>query len=113
MNDLEITDTVTTGHVTVHEVLRDPDFVELMRKKTVVSISLTLATMVVYYGFIFLVAFHKEFLAIKVTENITMGIPVGIGVILLTCCFTGIYVVWANRNYDPAVKAFKRKLGDI
>lgn len=104
-------DTIESGRMTVAEVLKDGDFRELMRKKTLVSVGLTLATMAVYYGFIFLIAFDKSFLARKVTENITLGIPVGIGVILLICVFTGIYVVWANRNYDPAVAAFKRKLG--
>jgi uncharacterized membrane protein (DUF485 family) len=109
MEDIQ---TLDSGRATINEVLKDPRFKELMRKKTQVSIGLTLATMAVYYGFIFLVAFDKALLAKKVTENITLGIPVGLAVILLTCLFTGIYVSWANKNYDPAVKSFKRKLGE-
>jgi uncharacterized membrane protein (DUF485 family) len=109
---MKTVETIEPGRVTINEVLRDPQFKELMRKKTLVSIGLTLATMAVYYGFIFLVAFDKAFLAKKITENITLGIPVGLAVILLTCLFTGIYVSWANKNYDPAVKSFKRKLGE-
>ncbi len=103
--------TLEATHSTVHEILTNPDFQALVGRKTFVSVGLTLATMAVYYGFIFLVAFHKAVLAKKITENITLGIPVGIGVILITCVFTGIYVVWANKNYDPAVKAFKNKMG--
>lgn len=96
----------------VREVLRDPEFRDLVRRKNAISIVLTLATMLVYYGFIFLIAFGKPVLARKITENVTLGIPIGIGVILLSCLFTGIYVRWANRNYDPAAAAFKRKLGE-
>jgi uncharacterized membrane protein (DUF485 family) len=101
-----------THRATVKEVLADPQFQELVRKKNAISIALTLATMAVYYGFIFLIAFDKSILARKITENVTLGIPVGIGVILATCLFTGIYVKWANGKYDPAVAAFKRKLGE-
>ena len=100
------------NHVTVQEVLRDPEFHSLVRKKNSISILLTLATMAVYYGFIFLIAFDKAVLARKISENVTLGIPIGIGVIVLSCVFTGIYVLWANRNYDPAVSALKRKLGE-
>lgn len=98
--------------VTAKEVLRDPEFHGLVRKKNSISIVLTLATMAVYYGFIFLIAFDKSVLARKISENVTLGIPIGIGVIVLSCAFTGIYVMWANRDYDPAVSAFKRKLGE-
>ena len=100
------------NHVTVKEVLRDPEFHSLVRKKNSISIILTLATMAVYYGFIFLIAFDKAVLARKISENVTLGLPIGIGVIVLSCVFTGIYVLWANRKYDPAVAAFKRKLGE-
>jgi uncharacterized membrane protein (DUF485 family) len=100
------------NRVTVKEVLRDPEFHSLMRKKTTVSIILTLATMADYYGFIFLIAFDKSVLARKISENVTLGIPIGIGVIVLSCVFTGVYVWWANREYDPAVAAFKRKMGE-
>lgn len=104
-------ETLETRNVTVKEVLADPEFRTLVKKKNSISILLTLATMAVYYGFIFLIAFDKSILAKKITENVTLGIPVGIGVILATCLFTGIYVKWANGKYDPAVAAFKRKLG--
>ncbi len=109
MRDIQPLD---SNRAAIHAVLENPDFKKLMRKKTSVSVGLTLATMAVYFGFIFLVAFDKSFLAKKVTENITLGIPIGIGVIAVTCVFTGIYVLWANRKYDPAVTAFKSKLAD-
>jgi uncharacterized membrane protein (DUF485 family) len=95
---------------TVREILEDPGFQSLVRRKTAVSVGLSLATMAVYYGFIFLIAFDKSFLARMITENVTLGIPMGVGVILVTCLFTGLYVYWANVDYDPAVTGFKSRL---
>lgn len=109
MNEVGVAE---ANRTTAKEVLRDPEFQGLVKRKNSVSIVLTLATMAVYYGFIFLIAFDKSVLAKKITENVTLGIPVGIGVILLSCVFTGIYVLWANRKYDPSVAHFKRKLGE-
>ncbi len=109
VNEIE---TMATAHVKFPDILRDPEFKDLVRRKIRVSVALSLATMAVYYGFIFLIAFHKGFLARMVTENITLGIPLGLGVILATCLFTGIYVLWANRKYDPSVTALKAKLGN-
>jgi uncharacterized membrane protein (DUF485 family) len=57
--------------------------------------------MVVYYGFILLVAFNKEFLSQKLGDGVlTMGIPVGFGVILFTIVITAIYVRRANTEFD-------------
>ena len=62
---------------------------------------LTIAMMIVYYGFILLVAFNKPLLATKVGEGvITMGMPLGIGVILFTIIVTNVYVRRANSEFD-------------
>ena len=63
-------------------LLQDPEFKDLVHRKTAISINLTIVTLIVYYGFIFLVAFKKSVFGIKITTNITLGIPIGIGVIL-------------------------------
>lgn len=94
------------------EILNDIDFKKLCSKKNSISIVLTLLTMFVYYGFIFLIAFNKPFLASKITQTITVGIPVGIGVIVFSWLLTGIYVRWANKKYDLLVEKVKEKIGD-
>jgi len=58
--------------------------------------------MVVYYGFILLVAFDKEFLSRKMGSGVmTIGIPIGFGVIVFTIAITAYYVNRANREFDP------------
>ena len=57
--------------------------------------------MVVYYGFILLVAFDKPFLAQKLGGGVTtMGMPLGVAVIVFTIVITAIYVRRANGEFD-------------
>ncbi len=92
------------------ELLNDPEFLELSRARNRITAVLTALTLIVYYGFIFLLAFNKEFFGKKVTENITLGIPVGIGVIVLSVVLTGLYVRWANSRYDAMVRNIKSRV---
>ena len=64
--------------------------------------------LVVYFGYVALIAFDKAVLARPIGGGVTsLGIPVGLGVILLAILLTGIYVRRANREYDPLVKALR------
>ena len=57
--------------------------------------------MVVYYGYIALIAFNKPFLAQPIGAGVTsVGIPIGMFVIVFTIVITGIYVRRANGEYD-------------
>ena len=93
-----------------HEMLESPDFKRLVRQKWTISIILTLILFVVYYGFIILVAVNKPFLAQKMGEYTTIGIPIGVGVIVAAWVLTAIYVSWANRVQDAEVA---RLLSDL
>lgn len=83
-----------------------PKYQELKAKRTSLGWWLTLAMMVVYYGFIMLVAFNKPFLASKLGAGVmTMGMPIGLGVIVFTIVITAIYVKRANSEYDDLTDA--------
>ncbi|HLX07720.1 MAG TPA: DUF485 domain-containing protein [Thermoanaerobaculia bacterium] len=86
-----------------HEMLESAEFKQLVRGKWTIAIILTFLLFVVYYGFILLVAANKPFLAQKVGEYTTIGIPIGVGVIVAAWVLTGIYVSWANRVQDAEV----------
>jgi uncharacterized membrane protein (DUF485 family) len=82
-------------------VVRDPRYQELKSKRTRFGWWLALAMMVVYYGFILLVAFNKPFLATRLGEGVTtIGMPIGLGVIIFTVVITAFYVRRANREFD-------------
>jgi uncharacterized membrane protein (DUF485 family) len=64
---------------------------------------LTVAMIIVYFGFILLVAFAKSWLARPLVPGLSIGILLGVLVILSAWVFTGVYVRWANRHYDAAI----------
>lgn len=78
-----------------------PKYQELKRKRSSFGWWLSAAMMVAYYGFILLVAFDKELLSKRLGAGVmTLGIPVGFGVIVFTVVITAIYVRRANREFD-------------
>ena len=80
-----------------------------VKRRWTVSLLLTAALCVAYYGFILLVALDKELLAKRVGTVTTLGIPIAVAVIVVAWALTAIYVAWANRSYDPAVAELKRR----
>lgn len=99
--------------VSMRRLLNSEDFKSLVRQRWLVSLSLTFAMLLIYFGFIGILAFDKDILFRKIGEHITLSIPVGIGVILIAWILTGAYVVWANRYYDDVVADMKKKLGGL
>ena len=87
-----------------HNKIDELEFKGLVRKKWSVSLSMTALMLVIYFGFILVLAFNQGFLAQKIGEHMTLGIPIGLGVILSACVLTGLYVRWANTSYDRSVK---------
>ena len=79
----------------------NPKYQELVSKRNSYSWVMTILMLVVYYGYIVLVAFNKEFLAQKTGAGLTSyGIPIGVGVIVFTIIITGIYIRRANTEFD-------------
>ena len=96
---------------TTEEILNDEDFRSLSSQKNTISVILTILELVLYFGFIALIAFNKPFLASKISGAISIGIPIAVATIFLSWVFTGIYIRWANSKYDVLVKKVKEKIG--
>ena len=93
-------------------LLDDPEFKDLASRKNRISIRLTALTLLIYYGFIGLIAFKRDVFGEKLLgSNVTLGIAMGVGVIVFSWIFTGIYVRWANDKYDTMVANIKQKAG--
>ena len=103
----------TSGKKSAHEILEDEDFKSLSSQKNTISIILTILELVLYFGFIALIAFNKPFLSQKLGPDTatTIGIPIAVGTIIFSWIFTGIYIFWANTKYDVLVKKIKDKIG--
>ena len=93
-----------------NQVLRSPRFQELVRERTKFAWTLSIAMLVIYFGFILLVAFAKPLLATKIGGGVTsLGIVLGLGVILSAFVLTGIYVQRANSRFDELTRHLTRE----
>ena len=94
----------------VQRIKTDPDYHRLVGTRSRYGWMLTLIMLVVYYGYILLIAFNRDFLAQKLgTGVITWGIPIGLFVIVFTVLITGIYVRRANSEFDDLTNRIREK----
>jgi uncharacterized membrane protein (DUF485 family) len=90
------------------EVVADPRYQKLIRRRGRFTWTLTAIMLAAYYGYILLIAFDKAVLARPIGGGVTsLGIPIGVGIILLAIVLTGLYVRRANKEYDPLVRALR------
>ena len=89
----------------VERIQRNPQYQQLKSTRGRYGWTLTILMLIVYYGYIALIAFDKKFLAQPIGSGVTtLGIPIGMGVILFTIVITGIYVRRANGEFDALTK---------
>ena len=89
----------------VARIQANPKYRELRSKRNSFGWLLAILMLVVYYGYIALIAFDKPFLAKPLGAGVTtLGIPLGMGVIIFTIIITGIYVRRANTEFDELTR---------
>lgn len=92
-------------------VVGNPKFQELVRERSGFAKALSIAMLVIYFGFILLVAFAKPLLATKIGSGVTsVGIVLGLVVIMSAFALTGIYVQRANGRFDRLTSDLTREL---
>jgi uncharacterized membrane protein (DUF485 family) len=95
---------------TYARIRANPKFQAFIKKRNTYSIIMTVLGALAYYGFILLVAYDKPFLASKLGSGVTsVGIPLGVGVIVFTIILTWIYVRRANSEFDTEAEAIVRE----
>ena len=88
-----------------------PDYIKLKSARTRVGWTLSVLGMIAYYGFILLVAFDKPLLAQKLGNGVTtLGMPIGVAVIVFTIIITWIYVRRANSEFDALTDNITRSV---
>ncbi|AYF87104.1 DUF485 domain-containing protein [Pseudomonas sp. JS3066] len=93
-------------------IRENPDFIQLVRRKQRLTWSLTAAMLVIYYGFVLLVAFAPGVLGQSLNGGVTsVGMLVGVVIILLSFALTGIYVKRTNSVLDPLNDKLKQECG--
>jgi uncharacterized membrane protein (DUF485 family) len=96
------------GNIAVSNLARieqDPNYQELVRRRSSLGWMLSVIMLVIYFGFILLVAYAPKFLGTPIGTGVTtIGIPIGLSVIVLAFLLTGIYVRKANSSYDTLIR---------
>lgn len=93
----------------VQRIATHPRYQELKARRSRFGWTLTAVMLAVYYGFIVLVAFDKELLAQRLGAGVTtLGMPIGLGVILFTIAITAVYVRRANSEFDEMTEEIKK-----
>ena len=89
----------------VARIQANPKYQELRSKRSSFGWWLTLLMLVVYFGYISLIAWNKPFLSQPIGAGVTtIGVPIGMGVIIFTIVITGIYVRRANSEFDKLTR---------
>jgi uncharacterized membrane protein (DUF485 family) len=79
----------------------NPRYQELKSKRNSFGWVLAVVMLIVYYGYIAMIAFNKDLLAQRLGDGVmTLGVPLGFGVIVFTVLITGFYVRRANNEFD-------------
>ena len=95
----------------VKRIKANPKYQKLVATRSTYGWTLTWLMMIVYYGFILLIAFDKELLSARMGEGtMTWGMPVGIFVIVFTVIITGIYVRRANGEFDDLTTEIRKEV---
>ncbi|MGV8898215.1 MAG: DUF485 domain-containing protein [Burkholderiaceae bacterium] len=95
----------------VQKLKSNPNYQKLVATRSSYGWTLTWIMMVVYYGFILLIAFDKELLSARMGSGVmTWGMPIGLFVIVFTVVITGIYVRRANDEFDTLTAQIRKEV---
>jgi len=87
-------------------IQQNPKYQELVRTRSAFGWTLTVITLIIYLGFILLIGYEPKFLGIPIGHSVmTLGLPIGLFVIVSAFVLVGIYVRRANAVYDSLTRA--------
>jgi len=95
------------------KIKADDEFQTLVKQRRKFSLILTGIVLVIYFSFILILAYAPSFFATTLYEGsvISIGIPVGISIIVIAFVLTGVYVRKANTDFDTTLKRLKDDVG--
>ncbi|EHP28973.1 protein containing DUF485 [Sulfurimonas gotlandica GD1] len=96
----------------VDKIKANPDYQELVSKRSGFAIKLSIAMLVVYFTFILTIAFNPSALGTPLSSDsvTTVGIPLGMAIIVFAFILTGIYTKRANGEFDDLNNKIKQSI---
>ena len=97
----------------IEKIRSHPGYRALVRRRRRLAWTLTAIMLAAYFGYVLLIAFNREWLATPIGGGVTtIGIPIGLGLILLGIALTAIYVRRANHEFDARLAAILKDIGE-
>ena len=99
----------------IKPVKNHPRFKQLQKERKRLAFILSVLVLLVYFSFILTIAFNPAVLAQTIAEDsvITIGIPLGIFIIIFSFLMTGIYVYFANKQFDSYIREIHADVVEI
>lgn len=95
----------------IQKIKNHPSFSELVTKRSRLAWQLSAAMLIIYYVFILVIAFDPQILGTPINDGVTtVGIPIGMGIIVIAFALTGIYVGKANKEFDELTARIKKDI---
>lgn len=89
-----------------------PEYAALTRARKIIAWPLSVAVILAYFSLILAIAFEPTLLGTPIGDGVTsIGMVLGLGIILFCMVITGIYVYYANRVLEPLTRAIVKKAG--
>lgn len=97
---------------TVERIKNNPDYQKLVSERSRFAWILSIIMLVVYYAFIMVIAFDPSLLGTRIGSGVmTVGIPIGISIIIIAFILAGIYVRRANSEFDKLTQKVRDEVG--
>ncbi|MBF0190324.1 MAG: DUF485 domain-containing protein [Magnetococcales bacterium] len=95
----------------IDRIQKNPKYTELVTKRSSFAWKLSWLMLIIYYAFILVIAFAPKSLGTKISDGsvISIGIPIGAGIIVSAFLLTGIYVRRANGEFDDLTRQIKEE----
>lgn len=98
----------------VKKIKSNPKYNELVSKRNSFALVLSLFVLVMFYGYVLVIAFNKELLATRIGDGVmTIAYPVGAAIIVISFITTLIYVSKANKEFEELEVAIKNDVKDL
>ena len=98
----------------VKKIKSNPKYQELVSKRNSFATLLSIFVLVMFYGYVLVIAFNKELLATRIGEGVmTYAFPVGAAIIIISFITTLIYVIRANGEFEELEQSIKNDVKDL
>jgi uncharacterized membrane protein (DUF485 family) len=95
-----------------HEIIADPRFQNLASARAKLRWSLSIVTLIMFFGFIALISTVKSALGVAVAgSSVPLGLLLAISMIVMVVILTGFYVYRSNSRFDELASLLNREFG--